>query len=163
MLASEYLVEAVYGQVSLALADALCAFWLANGAISDSAEALRRASEVVIVARTPAGEIVGVNSVYPGRFSDSAQNYHFYRLFIRSSDRVRGLGSRMTRAAADCLRQRQDGMAGMALITENPKLMERGGQRLLQRLGWEYAGRGLLGRDVWKIDFHALPETRTQP
>jgi len=79
-------------------------------------------------------------------------------LFVRPADRVPGLASRMVRSAVACLRAgRAPGVAGIVLITENPKLMARGGRRKLERLGWTYVGRGPRGRDAWKIDFEAAP------
>lgn len=155
----DYAIGSVYGGISEALAAELVAFWRDNAAIGDPSEAARRVAEVVCIARNAAGEIVGVNSVYVGAFGHPDQLYYFYRMFVRERDRVRGLGARMTTAAVACLRdfaaRRGARVRGVVLVTENPKLMQRGARGLLTRLGWAYAGRGPLGRDVWKIDFLA--------
>lgn len=45
------------------------------------------------------------------------------------------------------------GILGLSMITENTKLMWPGAKRMLIKAGWQYIGRGPLGRDAWKIDF----------
>lgn len=152
----EYAIGAVFGEVSPALAEEIAAFWLAHGALPDPAEARRRAHEVVCLARDAAGTIAAVNSVYVAPFNPPGAPYYFYRMFVRPSARVPGLASRMVQCAVAVLRARAaPGVAGVVLITENPKLMLRAGQRKLTRLGWSYVGRGPLGRDAWRIDFAA--------
>lgn len=152
-----YTITPVYTQITDELAREIISFWRDNSAIPDEQEALRRTREVVVVARNAASQIVGINSVYTGAFNASRHPWYYYRMFIRPQDRILGLGGRMTRVAVKFLRSHAISqslpVAGIVLITENPKLMEPAGKRKLSRLGWEYIGRGPQGRDAWKVDF----------
>ena len=151
----DYALESVYGEMNPHLTRVFVAFWTNNQAINDPQEAERRVAEVVCVARNREGEIVGVNSVYEGTLGEPPRPYYFYRLFIRKQDRVFGLAGRMRVICSDRLRSEaeKNGVLGIALVTENVKLMTVALRRLLHRSGWQYLGREPLGRDVWKIDF----------
>ena len=151
----DYALQSVYSAMNPELSQEIIAFWASNQAIGDPREAERRVAEVVCVARNPSGEIVGVNSVYEGALGEPPRKYYFYRLFIREQDRVFGLAGRMRIICSDRLRSEAaiNGVLGLALVTENVKLMTVALRRLLHRSGWQYLGREALGRDVWKIDF----------
>ena len=151
----DYALQSVYGAMTPELSREIIAFWSSNHAIGDPIEAERRVAEVVCVARNPEGEIAGVNSVYEGTLGEPPRPYYFYRLFIRKQDRVLGLAGRMRVICSDRLRSEAatSGVLGIALVTENAKLMTVALRRLLHRSGWQYLGREALGRDVWKIDF----------
>ena len=96
--------EVVFERVDDALANEICAFWMDNQALTDSQEARRRTAEVVCVARNAASEIVGVNSVYVSGLNHPAQPYYFYRIFVRKTDRVLGLSTRMRHLCVEHLR-----------------------------------------------------------
>jgi hypothetical protein len=66
MPASDRALEVVRGRMNEDLAAELLAFWTSEGALDESA-ARERLSEVLCVLRDRAGEIAGVNSVYPQR------------------------------------------------------------------------------------------------
>src|SRR6185436_20933426 len=100
--------------------------------ITDAGEARRRADELVCVARNGRGEIVGVNTVYVSGFRSVDERYYFYRMFMRPQDRVLHLSCELVRMAVEALREHpQPGVKGVVLVTENPKLMRKSGQKLL--------------------------------
>jgi hypothetical protein len=151
-----YRIETVYGRLSEALAAEIVNFWQQQRVLPSRDEARRRVVQVVDVIRNAAGEIVGLNSVYPGAYRSPQDNYYFYRLFIRQQDRKPGLGRAATRHAVEFLQTRPNpkmNIKGVIAVTENPKLTREGGRRLLQRLGFAYDGRGPKGFDIWKIEF----------
>jgi hypothetical protein len=60
------------------------------------------------------------------------------------------------RAAIDTLRERRPaaaGTLGIALVTENPKLMRESGRRLIASFGWRRTGTDPRGLDLWTIEF----------
>lgn len=149
----DYAIHVVHGSVDTRLADEISAFWLDNEAMADPIETARRVADVVCVARNAAGEIVGVNSVYLSALYQPSRLYYFYRIFLRKQDRVLGLSARMRKLCVDHLRAAGGDILGVAMVTENPKLMKPAARRMLARAGWQYLGRGPLGRDVWTIEF----------
>lgn len=154
-----YSISVTQGRVDSTLTREITAFWAENHAIPDADEAVRRVGEVICVARNVDQEIVGVNSVYVSGLNQPAQTYYFYRIFIRQQDRVLGLSARMREMCIDYLRRTSadSGVLGLAMITENAKLMRPAAKRMLIRAGWQYVGRGPLGRDAWIISFDLLP------
>jgi len=152
----DYSIRVVHGAVNPDLSNEIADFWLMNQAITDPHEAARRVDDVICVARNTADEIVGINSIYVSALNQPSQRYYFYRIFLRKQDRVLGLAARMRCMCVDYLRVHSVGsdISGVAMVTENPKLMKNAAQRMLARAGWQHVGRGPLGRDVWKIEFN---------
>ena len=152
--AGEYSIDPVPAPLTAELRREVVAFWLSNGAIGDAAEAQRRTSELVCVARDGGGEIAGVNTAYRGDLPSDNAAFYFYRMFIRPRNRQLVLALGLIRAAMVVLRQRSDpDVRGMALVTENPKLMRAGGRRLLKNLGWRRRGNDARGLDLWLFEF----------
>jgi hypothetical protein len=161
----DYSVQVVRGRMDDALRAELGAFWTSHGAISDSAEAQRRADEVVCIARNVEGNIVAVNSVYAADFRAAGDRHHFYRQFARLQDRRLGLSVAMLRQAVATLRAEHragDPVKGIVLVAENPKLSRKSGRRLLAWLGWTFLGKGPRGFDLWQIDF-SRPDASPHP
>lgn len=152
----DYSISPVFGRVSEELRREVGAFWLGHGAIANDDEARRRADELVCVARNRAGEIVGVNTAYVSGLGAAKDRYFFYRMFVRPQDRHLHLSRAMVRAAVGALREGRDpgaAIRGVALVTENRKLMRAGGRRLLAHLGWQQAGTDPRGQDLWTVEF----------
>jgi hypothetical protein len=61
----------------------------------------------------------------------------------------------MLNFAHEVLNRRYDAAepVGLAFLTDNLKLQRPGAMTLLRRDGWEYNGRGPLGRDLWRRMF----------
>ncbi len=153
---SDHVIATVFGRVDDALRQEVAAFWLRQGAIADAREAHRRADELVCVARNRQGEVIGVNTAYVAALGGGAERWFHYRMFVRPQDRRLALSCALVRAAVTALRAGRHalpGIRGVALVTENPKLMRAGGRRLLAGLGWQSAGKGPHGRDLWLIAF----------
>jgi len=124
-------------------------------AVPTEARARSRCGDVVLVARNPDGEIVGVSSVYREHFRGAGEVYWFYRMFIRPPDRVPGMMRHMTALTRDHLRGLDvpDKPRGVIIVTENPKLMRRGMRRVLERLEFTYVGATAKGQDIWQLKF----------
>ena len=153
---TEYSITPVFGAVTEALQRDAAAFWLQNGAVGDANEAARRAFELVCVARNAAGEIVGVNTAYVSNLRTRDDRWFHYRMFLRLRDRHLHLARALMRAAIATLHERRPAAAaiqGIALVTENPKLMRASGRRLIASFGWQRIGKDTRGLDVWTITF----------
>lgn len=151
-----YRIETVYGKLTQPLRQEIIRFWLAHRALPNLEAARRRLGQVIDVLRNAQGEIVGVNSVYPAAYREPGRRYLFYRLFIRPQDRRPGLARRATRHVLEALLAHPElrpGVKGLIVVTENPKLSREGARRQLQRIGFEYDGRGPKGFDIWRADF----------
>jgi hypothetical protein len=156
-----YRLKLVYGQLPPAGAEAIVAMWLAAGVLPE-AEARRRVAEVACVVYDPGGRVVGVNTVYPARLQVDGPAYYFYRTFLLPEARaLMGLPRAMLRLAMEHLRARRDGLAGLVVVTENPKLMRRAVIARLAALGFRRLGKDPRGYDVWCFRFDA--ESPTQP
>lgn len=151
-----YRIETVYGQLTQPLRAEIIRFWMGHRVLPSVEEARRRVAQVVDVLRNAQGEIVGLNSVYPAVYRSQGERYLFYRLFIRLQDRKPGLARRATGHVVEALKSHPElrpGIKGLIAVTENPKLSREAARRQLQRIGFEYDGRGPKGFDIWRIDF----------
>lgn len=150
-----YTIYNVYKTVSGDLRDEIIDLWRRNRILPGPEEARRRVDQVVLAIRNPAGQVVGVTTVYTGDFQQRGNVYYFYRMFIQPSDRIPGLMRSVTLRTRDLLRERHtpDGPRGVIIVTENAKLMRPGMRRMFERNGYEYMGRGPKGNDVWRALF----------
>lgn len=155
--AGSHAIAAVEHPIAAALRAEVVAFWMAHGAIPSADEARRRADELVCIARDALGEIAGVNTAALSPPGPDGRRWFAYRMFVRRQDRQLRLSLAMVRAAVQELRRRrgEPSVAGVVIVTENRKLMKRGGHRLLQRLGFARAGRDRRGQEVWMCAFDA--------
>lgn len=153
-----YTIAPVFGAVGEAVRRDVAAFWLQNAAIPDPAEARRRTDELICVARNDAGEVVAVNTAYAADLRAPAGRYYLFRMFQRPADRHLRLARAMMRAAIDTLRERRAAsVRGIALVTENRKLMRESGRRLIASFGWRRVGADARGLDLWSIEFEQAP------
>ncbi len=108
---------------------------------SEDAEAWWRATlanaptrAVFLVARDPAGTVVGTVQLQPAWAPNQSRRAELVKLLVDRRCRRMGLGERLMRAAEAAARE-----AGLDLLTLDAK---RGGpaERLYRRLGWRYVG-----------------------
>lgn len=151
---SSYRILCVYGQIDEELARELIDFWTRNKAIPNLRKARARVPQVVLIARNADGQLAGVSTVYRMTVNRDRQ-YYFYRMFIQPSDRVPGMMRFMTKRTFDYLRDLkvEDKPAGMAVVTENIKLMKRGIRREFERNGYTCLGKTRRGFDLWIHEF----------
>lgn len=157
----DYRVLTLCGRVDPATAREILDFWR-QGRLVPAEEALRRVPEVLCVVRDAKGGLVGLNSAYRAVDPDSFRVYYYYRTFIRDADRgVSGLPTRMLRLAIACLEERAgiDGVDGLRLVMENPKLMHPAIDKRLRDAGFEALGNDSRGCAIWQLGF--APETTT--
>ncbi len=151
-----YRIETVYGRLTQPQRAEIIRFWMKHRALPSIEAARRRVAQVIDVLRNAEGEIVGLNTVYPGAYRDPGRRYLFYRLYIRPQDRRPGLARRATRHVVEALLAHPElrpGIKGLIAVTENPKLSREAARRQLQRIGFEYDGRGPKGFDIWRVEF----------
>lgn len=155
----DYRVYSVCGRIDPDTAREVLDFWR-QGRLVPAEEALRRVPEVLCVARDAQGELVGLNSAYRAVDPGTLRVYYYYRTFIRDADRgVVGLPTIMLRFAETCLRERAsiDGVSGMRLVMENPKLMHPAIDKRLRKAGFESVGQDARGCAIWQLGFDTAP------
>ncbi|MDP3875410.1 MAG: hypothetical protein Q8Q50_00355 [Methylobacter sp.] len=151
----DYRLENVYLRATEAQRREAMALWQAEGVVPDAAERERRSDEVVLMARTPLGELAGLSSVAIVDAADGRRFYH-YRMFIKPSARIPYLMCAVTRRSRDLLQafsHPSGPLAGLIVVAENPKLMRPGTRRELQRIGFAPWGLAPAGEAVWGIEF----------
>ncbi|OOZ39147.1 hypothetical protein BOW53_12660 [Solemya pervernicosa gill symbiont] len=151
---NDYTISTVYGSVDNTLRGEIIDFWSRNNAIGNPLETERRVQEVVCIARNPQGELAGLSTVYPGKLNGD-NNYFFYRMFIQPTDRIPNMMRIITRTTRDYLNSAeiQNKPQGIAIVTENPKLMRKGMKKMFTEIGYHYLGKGPKGNDIWTFDF----------
>ena len=152
---NNYSIYNVYGMVSAEQQQDILDFWRRNNAIGDPQSAQRRVQQVVLMTRNIEGQVVGISTAYIEQFRGNMKNYFFYRMFIQPADRVYGMMEFMTQMTHQSLKDfnMQNKPDGMVVITENPKLMRKGMQRMLARSGLEYIGKDAQQQDIWYWGF----------
>jgi hypothetical protein len=76
--------------------------WIREGAV-DPAEAKRRVSEVLVVARSPDGAPVGISTTFLSRSEQLRAELWHTRVFVAAAHRESGLAIELARAARDHL------------------------------------------------------------
>jgi hypothetical protein len=153
----DHVLENVYLCTSEDQRREIMAFWLEHKAVSDPNERARRSHEVAVMVRNGEGELAGLSTVGLTRVGDG-RIFYAYRMFIRPRDRVPYLMSKVTNVTRDTLRDfahPQGPVAGLLIVTENPKLMRPGMKREFERQGYHYQGKTPQGLDVWAVEFGA--------
>jgi len=146
-----YRLSGMYGRAPARDAADIVRMWIDAGVLLP-AEAQRRVSEVVVVARAPDGQVAGVNTVYVADAPGDRGAWYFYRTYVRPEHRgVAGVPTRMVALALQELRVHPHPQAprGVVIITENAKLMRRGAMSRLEGLGFHLLGSDARGLDVW--------------
>lgn len=149
-----YSLIPVFDHVDEALRREIFDFWKANHAIGHPDEAWRRTTEVAIVIRNAADEVVGVSTVYVALHT-AGLAYYFYRSFVRPRDRVYKLAHRTlleTRRLLEELKSPRK-PRGLVIVAENQKLMRKGMRRFLEGHGFRLEGWTATGEGIWKYDF----------
>jgi hypothetical protein len=150
-----YRLDEVLGRVTPSVRDEVVGMWLAERVLPP-AEATRRASEVVVVARAADGEIAGVSTAYVASFEGASSRYWFYRMFVRPSHRgVWAIVPRMFDLALAALRAHDhpERPLGIAALVENRELMRPATREEIARAGLHRLGADAAGRDVWCLHF----------
>lgn len=156
---SGYRLSNVYGRISPGQREEAVAMWLTAGVLPEP-EARRRTDEIVYLIRAPDARLVGVNTVYAADLPGSGERFYFYRTFVLEPSRgVAGLGRKVLRLTWAFLKERpaQPALAGLMIVTENPKLMRPAAARELAKAGFHRLGRDPRGRDVWCRRFDERP------
>ncbi|MBZ4219503.1 MAG: hypothetical protein LAC69_04860 [Chlorobium sp.] len=126
--------------------------WRRTQALPPGELAERRVTEIVIVVRESlSGIVVAVNSVFRAKLNPESPDYYVFRSFIDPAHRGSRLIAFMTRFAYEALNQmhRPGGPAGLFFFTDNKKLQRPCIMERIKQEGFEYLGRGPLGRDKW--------------
>ncbi|MEI7824153.1 MAG: hypothetical protein WCI01_02565 [Chlorobiaceae bacterium] len=127
--------------------------WRRTQALPSGESAERRVSEIVIVVReSSSGMVVAVNSVFRAKLNPESEEYYIFRSFIDPAHRGGRLILFMTRFAYEALNEmyRPGSPAGLFFFTDNKKLQRPCIMERIKREGFEYLGRGPLGRDIWR-------------
>ncbi len=148
----------LYGQMSPAQKSSLSNFWMANGAIHDQHEAMRRTNEAVCLCFDRNEQIVGVNTCFPDILNTDKGPliYWFYRQFMHPKVRDIGLSLavyKMTFEYFSKLYAENGGPQGIALQLENPKLYKRSGRRVMEWMNMKKVGTDTTGKEIWVSEF----------
>ena len=124
------------------------AFWQAEGAISDAAQARERARELLVVARDESGGIVAVSTAQRRRIESLGLDCFYLRMFVGRAARSLELAGPLLHAAYQALyaqvrEGRAPGVAGVFLEIENRKF-----QKVIREAVWTWRGMSFvyLGR-----------------
>ena len=88
-----YQLDRVWPEPAQEIRDEVVRFWLATGALSDSATAQKRSAQLAVVARDVDGQVAGVSTAVRVLVDQLGCECFYYRTFIAPEARVRGLRS----------------------------------------------------------------------
>jgi len=143
-------IEVVRGRLDQQAEQEILAFWTANGALQGAA-ARERLPQVVCVARTAAGAITGVNSIYEAKVAEIANRpFWVYRSFLLPA--TRGAWMEMLRTAFRAVEEEFD-PASRDPIGFCIPIEDRAEMRLHPEAEWQdprivYAGYDGAGRQL---------------
>jgi hypothetical protein len=148
----------LYGRMNPSQREALVRFWVENGAVPDRDEAQRRTQEVVHLALSGDGRIVGVNTCYAAPLNEAAgaARYWFYRQYMHPQARNLRLSLALVRLTVAYFTEASRhgaGPKGIAMYLENPKLYKKSGRRVMHALNMTLAEKRTNGAEVWTRDF----------
>jgi hypothetical protein len=137
--------------------EAIKAFWRREGALSDGVAMEQRLRQVVMHARTKAGEIAGVCTALPTVPPRLAQPMYFWRAFVgaqwRSTPLVMALLKRSCRLLEEYSRAHDHPCIGILLELENERFRERGRSATWFNPRFVYIGRSDRGLDLRVLYF----------
>jgi hypothetical protein len=152
-----YRIIEVWQKTTAEQRDEAARFWLSEGAMNDEDQAMQRTRQLVTLVRDSSGALAGVSTAYLAVLGEIETPHYFYRMFISAGNRRSLLMIRVAQFSQDVLKQStQEGFelpSGMVIVTENPKIMRPGAQRLLHRHGYRLLGQNGSGQDVWRVGF----------
>ncbi|NND82096.1 MAG: hypothetical protein HKN50_06690 [Gammaproteobacteria bacterium] len=138
--------------------EAVMRLWNRNGLLTDQDAAWQRSSEVCyFITETRTGQLIGVNTLYPGKIVASGPTLFLNRMFIDPQHRNSRLSiiatGMMLCFAKTALSDR--GILGVGNVNENSKLSRPGMRKIFTRWGYQFKGT-LSGQDVWRFDFDRI-------
>lgn len=153
----------VWKKITPELEAELVQFWLTNKAIGDEKLAAERARQVVCLARSEQGAIIGVSTVQPRIVPRLRQPMYYYRNFIVADYRGRQLAAPFLKKTQDVLQDfnlalPKPNCLGIIIELENKSLAEHRNEAQWKE-GFTFIGyspKGLHMR-VWYFDGVRLP------
>lgn len=140
--------------------EAIKAFWRREGALTDDATMEQRLKQVVMHARTKAGEIAGVCTALPTVPARLAQPMYFWRAFVgtqwRSTPLVMALLKRSCVLLEEHARAHDYPCIGILLELENERFRERGRAATWFNPRFVYIGRSDRGLDLRVLYFKGV-------
>jgi hypothetical protein len=135
--------------------EAIKAFWRREGALADGAAIEQRLTQVVMHARTKAGDIAGVCTALPTTPPRLGQPMYFWRAFIgarwRSTQLVMALLKRSCALLEEHARTHGYPCIGVLLELENARFRQRG-----RAAAWFNPGFVYIGRSERNLDLRVL-------
>ncbi len=124
-------------------------FWKREQAVVDPIEAKRRVKEVAYVICNNTWQIVGISTAK--LWEQAEERYYYYRMFIRTQDRIGYLSTQVLHKTRDYLSQyaSEDNVNGFLVVTQNRKMMRPGFKRYFERHQYQYLGVDQDGCDRW--------------
>jgi len=140
--------------------EAIKAFWRREGALTDDTAMEQRLQQVVMHARTKAGEIAGVCTALPTVPVRLAQPMYFWRAFVgaqwRSTPLVMALLKRSCALLEEHARAHDYPCIGVLLELENERFRERGRSATWFNPRFVYIGRSDRGLDLRALYFKGV-------
>ena len=120
-------VSKVWKQITPELEAELVKFWTSNKAIGEEQDAAKRAKQVVCIARSENGELVGASTAQPRIVPRLRQPMYYYRNFIAESARGHKLAPEFLEQSKQALQAYNLGLSkplclGMIIEIENKSL-----------------------------------------
>ena len=133
-------------------AAAIKAFWRGEGALTDEAAMEQRVRQVVMIARTPQGEVAGVCTALATTPPRLAQPVWYWRTFVgarwRATPLVMSLLKRSCALLEDYAAAHGHPCIGILLELENERFRERGRAAAWFNPRFTYIGRSERGLDL---------------
>lgn len=146
-------IENVWQRTTPGLRAEITAFWETNKMLPEGVVAAERATQVVLIARSPAGAIAGLTTADVVQFKQLNSNYFYlFRAAILREFRIPGLIAKMMVETRDFLEEfselQQNGCIGMLTFVENPSLLEHRNEAVWPASKMVYIGSDAKGRHI---------------
>ena len=162
----------VYQDTTPEMREEVIAMWRRNNILPAGVDPAERAKQIALIVTDPDSNIVGVTTAYKDIYpfhptSERPQKpYYFFRFFLDRAGRVPELYKIMANETFAMLRDREKRLAGqsanppvgMAIITENRKLMRPGMKQKFRRNGYVLVADDGYGHDVYLRHFRENEE-----
>lgn len=169
--AMNYQLENVWPKPSGTVREEVVNFWLAESALPNRPIAEERAHQLLVVTRNENGEVAGVSTAVPALIPQLGFECFYYRTFVGSAARTRGLRStklfwRILLESHRLLNERflrgcDPGVPGLYAEIESPSMMRSRSDLVWRDEGMNavYIGRTQDGRHirVWYFDGARIP------
>lgn len=146
----DFSFQKVWQSLNKDVTEEIITFWLANGALPTREAAAQRVGQVAYIARTDAGQIVAVTTVYLQANKQLNNHFYYVRVFVADSARRSQVAIALLRKVKSHFESLyQEGMLspaiGLFMEVENPILKKFRNEAVWPTTGFVYIGDNAKG------------------